>query len=517
MNSLIKKIEQSPINTLHTIIVLLAMLLAAQMQYIQHGWINPDSVLYFESARLMAVGQWKEALQVWNWPLYPILIATVHKITYLSIQASAQVLNVLFFGLTAFSFIQIIRLAGGKQLTMVAGALILFSSQYIVGDVLEMLMRDEGFWAFYLTSLVFFIRFYQGFKLKDALLWQVSAIIATLFRIEAITYLVLLPTLLLLCMNTPFKTRIRYFLMSHSLNLFLALVLVLAIAFHGDLSVKNLGRLQEVFTLNLYDELTRKLFSKSVIMSNEVLGKYLEEFAVQGLLLTFTYVMIVKAISTTGLINFIMAVFTVTNRSALIESKTFQVLSAIALISLMNMALIITKVFVLSSRYVVGLAFILMVFAAFQFATILMRSAGKSESRQKKPWLAVALIVFMALSIVKNILPKAEGYNYIQDAAAWVKTYNKDNKPVFYDETRVRYYLNEPFSRDAKFNWAAVKNAIENGSIKNYDILMISHSKKRPEQSEWLAKNLVGYIEVQRFSEAKGKKSIIVYKIYHSE
>ncbi|MDP2154037.1 MAG: hypothetical protein Q8J66_10320 [Methylotenera sp.] len=507
---MIKKIEQSPINTLHAVIILLAMLLAAQMQYIQHGWINPDSILYFESAKLIAVGQWKEALQVWNWPLYPILIATVHKITFLGIQASAQVLNVLFFGLSAFSFIQIIRLAGGKQLTMVAGALILFSSQYIVGDVLEMLMRDEGFWAFYLTSIVFFIRFYQGFKLKDALLWQVSAIIATLFRIEAITYLVLLPTLVLVCMNADLKTRIRYFLTSHSLNLFLALVLVLAIAFHGDLSVKNLGRLQEVFTLNLYEELTRQLFSHAAIMSNDVLGKYLEEFAVQGLLLTFIYVMIVKAISTTGLINFIMAVFTVKNRSALIESKSFQVLTAIALISLMNMALIITKVFVMSSRYVVGLAFVLMILATFQFANILMRSS--SHPAKKFQWLAIGLIVFMTLSIVKNIMPKAEGYNYMQDAAAWVKTYNKDNKPVFYDETRVRYYLNEPFSRDAKFNWPAVKSAIENGSIKNYDILMISHSKKRPEQEVLIAEQLPEYSEIKRFNQSKEKKSIVIYR-----
>ena len=82
----------------------------------------------------------------------------------MGIQTAAQLLNVLFFGISAFSFTQIIRLAGGSQLTMLAGALILFSAQYIVGDVLEMLMRDEGFWAFYLSGLVFFIRFYQHLR-----------------------------------------------------------------------------------------------------------------------------------------------------------------------------------------------------------------------------------------------------------------------------------------------------------------------------------------------------------------
>jgi hypothetical protein len=221
--------------------------------------------------------------------------------------------------------------------------------------------------------------------------------------------------------------------------------------------------------------------------------------------------MIVKAISTTGLINFIMGVFTVKNRSALIESKSFQVLTAIALISLMNMALIITKVFVLSSRYVVGLAFILMVFAAFQFATILMRSAGKSESRQKKPWLAVALIVFMTLSIVKNILPKAEGYNYMQDAASWVKTHNKENKPVFSDESRIRYYLGNTFTRNKGENWKVVMREIENNQIQNYEYLLISHSAKHPERKKVIAEKLPQYKEVSCFGSVKSKKSIVIY------
>ncbi len=512
MQFFIKKIEQSPISKLHTFIVLMAMLIAAQMQYIQHGWINPDSVLYFESARLFALGQWKEAVQVWNWPLYPALIAAIHKISSLGIQTSAQILNVLFFGLTAYSFIQIIRLAGGRQLTMTAGALILFSSQYIVGDVLEMLMRDEGFWAFYLTGLVFFIRFYQHLHFRDAALWQLCAITATLFRIEAITYLVLLPSLFLFSSNFSFKERIRYLLLSHALNIFLALGLVLAITLHGDLSMNNLGRLQEVFTLNLYDELTRNLFSQAAIMSTEVLGKYLEEFAVQGLLLTFLYVIFVKSVSTTGLINLIMAIFTVKNRTALVESKAYSALSYAALISLANMALIITKVFVLSSRYVVGLAFVLMIFASFQFAKILQSYDLPSETKPKTKWLAIALIVFMLLSMIKNVLPKSEGYNYMQDAASWVKNHNKENKPVFSDESRIRYYLGNTFTRNKGENWKVVMRGIENNQIQNYEYLLISHSAKHPEREKVIAEKLPQYKEVSRFNSVKSKKSIVIYR-----
>jgi len=510
MQSFINKIEQSSINKLHAVIVLFAMLLAAQMQYIQHGWINPDSVLYFESARLFADGQWKEAVQVWNWPLYPLLIAAVHKTSYLGIQTSAQVLNVLFFGLTAFSFAQIIRLAGGRQLTMAAGALILFSSQYIVGDVLEMLMRDEGFWAFYLGGLAFFIRFYQQLRFRDAILWQLCAIIATLFRIEAITYLVLLPAILLFSANFTFKERIRYFFTGHALNIFLALALILAVTLHGDVSIKSFGRLQEVFTLNLYDELTHKLFSKAAVMSNEVLGKYLNEFAVQGLLLTFLYVIFAKTVSAAGFVNLIMAAFTVKNRNALVESKAYSALSYAALISLANMALIITKVFVLSSRYVVGLAFILMILASFQFASILKHHHPAKNSKFK--WLAMALVIFMLLGLIKNVLPKSEDYNYMQDAAAWVKANNTENKPVFSDESRIRYYMGLTFIRNDANNWKMVTNELDSNSIQHYEYLLISHSEKHPEREKVIADRLPQFKEVKRFNGFKSKKTIVIYQ-----
>jgi len=504
------RIENSPISKLHTMIVVLAMLLAAQIQYIQHGWINPDSVLYFESARLIAAGQWKEALHVWNWPLYPALIAAIHKVSGLGIQVSAQCLNVLFFGASALSFIQIIRLAGGRQLTMLAGALILFSSQYIVGDVLEMLMRDEGFWAFYLAGLVFFIRFYQHLRLRDALLWQLCAMIATLFRIEAIIYLILLPALFLFSGGFTIKERIRYFLTSHALNILLALALSLAIALHGDLSIKSFGRLQEVFTLNLYDELTHRLFTKAAIMSDEVLGKYLSEFAIQGLLLTFLYAIAAKTISATGFINLIMALFTVKNRNALLESKAYSALCCAALISLGNMALIITKVFVLSSRYAVGLAFILMIFASFQLASIMKNHDPAKTSRFK--WLAMALIALMLLGLIKNILPKPEGYHYMQEAAAWVKANNTENRPVFSDDSRVRYYMGIAFVRSHGMNWKTVKHEMKSNRIQNYEFLLISHSVKHPEHEKVIADRLPQFKEIKRFNGIKSKKSIVIYR-----
>jgi hypothetical protein len=511
MTNPLKKIDTLSPRQLFWYLPIAAALLAGWMQYIQHGWINPDSVLYFESARYFANEQWKEALQVWNWPLYPLLIAATHKITSLSIQLSAQVLHAVFFAITTLSFLKIIQLAGGSVRTLLAGALILFSATYLVGDALEMLLRDQGFWAFFLTSLVFLIRFYKTKHYKDAIFWQICIIIATLFRIEGISYLIFLPVILLLEPQVTWQLRIHNFLKCHLLNIALGAIILGALLLNNGLSMSDFGRLKELFTSNFFQELTLQLRNKSTIMSQQVLGKYLEDFATQGLLLTFIYVMLAKVVSTTGMINVGLAIFATKSNRQLMDNQAFRVLRAAAIIAIINMALIITKVFVLSGRYVLALSFILMIFASFYLADLFKCLESKSNNNDKLKWLTIALVGFMLLSFVKNILPKAEGYNYMQDAVAWVKVNNKEDKPVFYDDSRVRYYAGAPFVGTGTDSWSIVTSAIEDQSIQQYDFLLINHSAKHPEREKLITEKLAQYSEVKRFSSFKAKKIVIVY------
>jgi hypothetical protein len=499
------KIESVAPKKLFLIVVLASMLLAGWMQYIQHGWINPDTVLYFEQARLIALGDWAGAIQVFNWPLYGACIAAVHKITSLGIHQSAQVLNMLFFGIATASFLTIIQLAGGGTRVMLAGTLLLFGGQYLVGDVLEMLMRDEGFWAFYLSGLVFFIRYVQHNKLNDALLWQVCIMIATLFRIEAICYLIGLPLCLLLMRELSWNNRLLRILNTYSVAIFALIVIAATITISENLSMRNFGRLQEVFSLNLYQEFTLKLFTQAQIMSSQVLGKYLEEFAVIGLLLTFIYIIIVKTISATGIFAAVFAGLALKNHGTNIETKAYFVLKTTAFVALISMALIIVKVFVLSGRYVAGLSWVLLVLGAFYFAALL-------ASNQKRIALITSLVVIaLCLGFVKNILPKRQGYNYMQEAVAWLSKNNTQNLPVFYDEKRLRYYASAPFTNDSD-DWESLSKKFQSASIHHYGYLMLRHSSKYPERKQYLKDHLPSYQEIASFNSVKSKNSIVIYQ-----
>ncbi|HYD91138.1 MAG TPA: hypothetical protein VEA37_06570, partial [Flavobacterium sp.] len=175
------------------LITLIAGLLGCWVIYLEQGRIGDDSVLYLEVARLLALGEWKQGVSLYNWPLYPALIALSHLLTGLSLQYSALLLSLSFYMLAVFIFCRLILESGGNRVTVISGAILLLSCGYITRDILPVIMRDLGFWAFYLCSILFLLKFSRGNLFYHALLWQASAIIAMLFRVEGITYLLFLP------------------------------------------------------------------------------------------------------------------------------------------------------------------------------------------------------------------------------------------------------------------------------------------------------------------------------------
>lgn len=511
MQTLIKKINGYSPNSIKLTLVLISLAIATQVQYIQHGLISTDSVFYLEAAKLFSQAEWKAGFDIYPWPFYSLWISAVHYVTTLSIYHSAVLLNIVFFGVTSANYLTIIQLAGGKQLQLVTGGIILISSQYLIGGVLEMLLRDEGFWAFYLTSIVFLIQYHQRHRLQDALLWQLCIICAVLFRIEAFLYLLLLPLVILLNPQINISNRLILLFKAYSLQIIIALSLVLLMQANENISSSMLGRLNEIFTPQLLSNLTRLFKVKSELMSNLVLGPHLDEFSKIGLSLTFIFVIIFKITKATGIITIVLAFFSFKNRNNLIENKSTQIIVAAAVISIAIMALIITKVFVLSTRYAVGLSFILMIFASFYLADILNKT-NNTINKRLSFWLLAALMIVMTLGTIKNLLPKRDGYNFRQQATTWLSKYNSLKEPVYYDDKRLRYYAGEKFIGGWVTNTQHLSNEIKKQNFNQYGYLMISSNVKSPEYEHLALEKLPQFTEIKRFFSYTKDKSIVIYE-----
>ncbi len=493
---------------------IIGLLVAWRINYIHHGWVNNDFVLYHEAARLFAVGSWSEGFNVFKWPLYSLLIALVSKITHADIHLSAQVLIVGLFFLTSYSFLSIINLAGGNKLTISLGALILLSSSYIVGDVLPMLLRDPGFWAFNLTSLVFFIRFYRYRLNRDAIFWQVAAILATLFRIEGITYQLLLPLLFLSDSSLTLKARCLLIIQANQVNIAIALLLLILFTTIPTLSTNDLGRANEIWTLfdYRYKEMINEFSKRADLLGVVVLKGHFDNLTTIGLLSALLGMLLIKCASTAGWLNVALVLLRKSYQDVTIKKDTEKIFLWVIALAILNIIVILLSVFLVVGRYTAPLGFMIMIFASFSLAHLANMYIPRIGIKSWHYYFFIFALIFMSLSLVKNLLPKNSAFNYQQNAVTWLKEHNKSKKPVFYDNSRIRYYAGAPFIGTWGDSWKIVTSAIEDKSIKENEFLLISGSEKYSERLQIIKEKLPEFIEVKRFSPPKANKSVIIYQ-----
>ncbi len=511
MKKLISAFSKLSETQLIAIVTALSVLITLRMIYIQHGWINNDSVLYFEVARLFAAGEWKEGFALYNWPLYPALLTLLHKFTSMDIQHAAQVLNVIFFAITTYSFVTLIRLAGGNKVTLTCGSLMLLSSSYIVGDILPMLLRDQGFWAFYLTSLVFFIRFYRDGKLSNALLWQSCAVLAVLFRIEAVTFLVLLPFAIISNPAIPRRTAILRTLQASIFTISALVAILIVLVVIPTVTLADFGRIQEIAKIftTAYLQITEGLHQKSLIMGESVLGPYLDGYGMMGVVLTLIGIAIYKIIGTAGWGTIILLGATNKLKPEGLDRGALRVFCWVVILALLNAGMIILTTFVLSSRYVIALAFILLILASFNFATLFKHAWSRRDSIEK--WLLAILVLVLVLSCIKNLLPNGAEYNYQQNAANWLNTHSTQNDTVFIDNPRLRYYAAKPYAGRGMDEWQLVLQAIQDHSIDGYDFLLISLDDDYAQREKYLSETLTRHTLVKKFNRTDSEKAVLVF------
>jgi hypothetical protein len=507
------------IQQLQNTIVVFGMLIAVWIMYIQQGWVNDDSLLYFESARLFTNGEWKSGFMLFAWPLYALLLAGVHKLTALNIELSAQLINVILVAITIRSLLQIIILAGGDKLSLLLAALLLFSSAYIVGDVLPMLLRDQGFWACLLTAMTFLIKFYRQHEIKDAIYWQLLALMAMLFRIEAFTYVVFLPLVLLFQQNISLHNRAMHLLKAHALNLSLVLASSIAVIFHGSLGIADLGRVKEIFysLSEIQQNFNVEISAKAHHMATLVLGEPLEKFAWMSLILSLLTIVLMKCLSVAGWFTFLISWLNYGKIKAMMAEDVRFILLATALLGFINAVLIIFKVNLLSGRYVIIFGFVLIIFATFAARSALDQWQSNQRYQLKNLTTMLALIL-ISVGLISNILPKNAAYSFEKDAVEYVKKQSPNSK-VFYASHKARHYAGEPYIGRFDDYWQVTEQAINDKSIYQYDYLLINFNfnQNAAARQQLLAVNLAHYEHVKTFYGFKNKKAVLVYKKIHLE
>ncbi|MDF0378552.1 hypothetical protein [Methylophilus sp. YYY-1] len=485
--------------------LLAAFLIVSKIMYNQHGWVNNDSLLYFEQARLLAAGQWQQAHRLFSWPFYPSLLALIHRSTGLEIHSAAIGLNIVCFVLFVAGFQQLLLEAGAKLRTLHWGHGLLFSTQYMVGSVLGMLLRDEGFWAAYTWGLVYWLRSLKTQRWQDLLAFQAVMVIATLFRIEAAVYLLALPLCALAYTGLSASARLKLWLRANSLSLLTALMLGIAL-FAGVLRLDQLGRLQEIFTqvTRLFGERIDFIQQKAAIINQQVLGEDLDEYGLFSLWVTLILIAISKTLKTAGLPALIAICWPKQSWWSRLPAPARHLALATLSVSFVVSLVILLNVFVLSSRYVIASGIVFIFLAAF----------AMTEWQSRWPKLSSRGVACLLVAMLAYSLWDRNPIDLDRQAVDYIQTINPQQQPVFYDTENARFYAHQPY-QDRVLGHTLFPELVKQQAISKYDYYMITISKDAVDVAyEQLAVQTLqkaNFKLVKTFYGWRGKSKVMIF------
>lgn len=151
--------------------------------------VNNDAIVYLRTAEAYTQGGFNAALQTYGWPFYSIFIAWIQQISSLSYQQSAFLLNSAFFIVICSAFIKLVQLLGANTRVQWWSALLILVYPQL-NNYRDFIIRDIGYWAFYLLAIVALASYIQQRKNRHLFLWTLYITMATLFRVEGIFFLI---------------------------------------------------------------------------------------------------------------------------------------------------------------------------------------------------------------------------------------------------------------------------------------------------------------------------------------
>jgi hypothetical protein len=503
------------------ICALISAFIACWVNYQARGVINNDGVLYLEVARLFNDGLWKQGISTYNWPFYPLLITLVHKASGLSFQLSANLLAVLFFSATSFGIATLIRDAGGKRDAMLAGVFLLIGSPYIVSDILPMVVRDHGYWATYIWSIVFFVRLMQNGSWANAIYWNVFSILCVLFRIEGIVYIAMLPLIFFTITAIPITGRLKLFFKANALPIFLGAGSIMALSLHPTLQLKDMGRLNEPWLIIqlVYEQLTHGLSDRSKIIAT-ALGSFLDDYAFPTLLLGMAFILLAKAATIGGLLQSVLAFYATCRIKAKPPNPNFKVFMWLIAIGLFVAAIILVKGFVLPKRILAPIGLILIVLAAFAAELLIRRHRESFLRGNREKWISGIVVIVLLLQIAIALRPSPPQKRYERNAAEWVIANTPTESRIYFQTNRLRFYAGFPMLISGDWleiqqsRWRQALNVQEThremrkeNVLDTYDFFIFSVNMKKSEEVAHLKK--VFGEPFKTFEGPKGNRTLI--------
>lgn len=470
--------------------------------------VNPDAVCYLLSAQsigeLGLSGAMHLCVQA-QWPFFPALIYAFVQVTHVSYAFAAYFLDAIFTMVSVLAFILIIKQVGGnKRVQWFAAAVILLSHEF--NSVREYIIRDHGFWAGYLLSILFLLRCLEKPTWKTALAWSISLIVATLFRIEGAIFLLAMPFVVWLYPRYTLAQRAGIFC---RLNLSLVVILVgLAswLLLNPQQTLDKLGRVAEVTNQfqQAFSLMAERYRAVSTALAQNVLPMESAKHAgfVLALLMVSWYV--VSLIGNLSLVYAVLVVYAWTRRLGHFKQAALLVLFGYLLINLIVTSAFFAERLFLSKRYILAFSLVWMVWVPFALDDLWQRRHVLSY---RLGFAAAAF--FILISSAGGIFDFGYSKTYVKEAGVWLAQHVPNNASLYANDYQLMYYSNhfgdQIFALEKTDNYP---NNIAQGHWKQYDYIALRLAKQNDDKNALVLAEIKAD-PVQVFTNKRGDRVMI--------
>lgn len=483
--------------------------------------LNSDGVCYLQSAETLSHGL-NAAMHVCGqakWPFYSILIASVVYLTKCSYINAAYSLNTLFSVISIVMFLMIVsflhlstmqnsedkkNLANSKRhkiLLWLAVVVVLCANEF--NSVKYYIVRDHGFWAFYLTSLYMLLRYFQNPGWYYSLMWYGSLFLATLFRIEGGIFLILLPFLTLMNVKESWVIRVKNFLQLNSLLFLLGIILAAWVLIAAPSNIGRLNEIPQQFTHG-FSQLIFDFNQRADHLSQYLLSHYSSHFSTWVLLITIIVCYVVSVITNVSIIYSILAIYAWFKKIVKLNFNVSLVVCGYILLNVLITLTFLAEHMFLAKRYLIALSLLVMLWVPFSLLDLYDKWNVRKVS-------ITFISLFMVVNLLGGVLEFGYSKKYIPEAGFWLEANTSPSSKIFSNDILVMYYShrfgNQLFANEKKF-----KNIyqLQNGQWKQYDYLALRINKKDFEKALALTQELNPKL-IQVFKNKRGDQ-ILVYK-----
>lgn len=463
--------------------------------------INPDGICYLMSAQAFNVMSFSQVMQLCpqsGWPFYPWLIHTVMSLTGASALVAANSLDAFFSLLSVLTFMGLVQCLGGsKRVIAFAGFIILFSHTF--NSVRQYIVRDHGYYAFYLLSLICFIQYLQKPRIVTWLGWVISLGLATLFRIEGAVFFMLL----------PFVTLHRRYL---SLTLFAPVIalgvcaaLMNWLAPETFVSWHRVSELGQYLTQSGSAMLTRFNETKTALAVHVLpIEGARDAGTVWFLALLIFYV--TSILENLSFIGAALVVYAWVKRAAVWSRPAKTAIWAYVAVNIIITLVFFAQHLFLSKRYLIALSLTLLLWAPFGLARL--SEAALAGQRKLIYYTALFLVVLSSMGV---ILDRGPTKTYVRDAGSWIALNVPQTASLYVNDFQLMYYSqHEGFDIFKKIPIMRNPTNLADGLWKHYEYVAL---RIRGDDTRWASIAIaMNQQPVKTFSGPHGD-TVLIYKI----